>query len=37
MMDEIAEKYPMETKMIQENMERMFDEFSKKLMKKALS
>jgi len=37
MMDEIAKKYPMETKMIQEDMERMFEEFSKKLMKKALS
>jgi len=37
MVDEIATKYPKETKRIEENMKKMFDEFSKKLMKKALS
>ena len=34
-MDEIAKKYPEETKRIEKNMEKMFEEFSKKLMKKA--
>lgn len=37
LMDEIAKKYPEETKRIEENMKKMFDEFSKKLMKKTLS
>ena len=37
MLDEIARKYPQETQRIEKNMEKMFDEFSKKLMKKAIS
>jgi len=36
MVDEISRKYPIETKMIEENMKKMFDELTKKLMNNSL-